>query len=242
MYRCEKNLVEAAKCYKTAAKFDPQNVQILRDLATIQTHIANYAGLVETRLSLVKLVPTNRTFWIALSVAYKLNNEVQKAIDVIDQFESSIQEERNHYDNSFLANELSRISEFKLQLMIETCQWSNALDYLERIEFDVERRLKYKALFYLRNNEISQAYELYECLLSKYNCNCAEYLNGWIESFQSDLELAEALSAFSGNFPNSLLLKTRYLLFLRLQIHLNSHLDYLSIFIWKKEKQLVIRC
>ena len=210
VYRCEKNLVEAAKCYKTAAKFDPQNVQILRDLATIQTHIANYTGLVETRLSLVKLVPTNRTFWIALSVAYKLNNEVQKAIDVIDQFESSIQEERNHYDNSFLANELSRISEFKLQLMIETCQWSNALDYLERIELDAERQLKFKALLHLRNNEISQAHELYECLLSKFNCNCAEYVDGWIESLPSDLELVDALESLSGNLPNSLLLKTRY--------------------------------
>lgn len=211
VYRMEKNLAEAAKCYKTAAKFDPLNVQIRRDLATIQVHLANYEALVETRLCLVKLVPTNRTFWIALSVAYKLNNDVKKALDVLDEFESSIQEERDQYDNLFLANELSRISEFKLHLLIETSQWNAALEYLEKIHFDNERMLKYKALLSLKNGKREQAHSLYFSLLSHHNCDCSEYLNGWIESLPSSSDPIDALLDLSEKFPKSHLVKTRFL-------------------------------
>ena len=36
MLRGDKNYKEAVKCYRTALRFEPENLQILRDLAMLQ--------------------------------------------------------------------------------------------------------------------------------------------------------------------------------------------------------------
>ena len=208
--RYEKNLAEAAKCYRTASKFDTENIQMLRDLATIQAQLSSFASLVETRLAMVRLAPTNRTFWIALSVAYYLNGEVENALQVVDKFESSIDEDT--LDNLTVVKELNQISEFKLLLYQELRKFQQALEYLGIVRFNSERLKKYAGKFQLLLGNHVESNKIYFELLTEYNGNCLEYLDGWMASLGDQSRISEKLHGLLFLIPTSALIRSKYLL------------------------------
>jgi tetratricopeptide (TPR) repeat protein len=89
LYRADQNYSEAIKCYRNAVRFDPQNQQILRDLATLQVQVRDLAGFVDTRSALLNLRPQARTNWLALAVAHHLAGSHDVAAEVLRAYEST---------------------------------------------------------------------------------------------------------------------------------------------------------
>ena len=54
MHRAKREYPEAVKCYQQALKIEPDNKQILRDLATLQIQIKDFQGHATTRYKLLK--------------------------------------------------------------------------------------------------------------------------------------------------------------------------------------------
>ncbi|KAJ1976067.1 hypothetical protein H4R34_004109, partial [Dimargaris verticillata] len=90
IHRADRNYTEAAKCYTQALKFDPNNFQILRDLAVLQTQLRQYDQLVQTRHALLQHQPGNSAYWLALVLAHHLTGKPKSALKVMATFEESI--------------------------------------------------------------------------------------------------------------------------------------------------------
>ena len=62
-------------------------MNILRDAAHLQTQLRLFDSLVETRHTILKLRPTLRQHWIALTVAYHLNGNLSEAKRTLEHYE-----------------------------------------------------------------------------------------------------------------------------------------------------------
>ncbi|RHY02103.1 hypothetical protein DYB25_011900, partial [Aphanomyces astaci] len=90
LYRSDRNYAEAIKCYRQALRIDPDNIQILRDLYLQQVQMRDLKGYAETRRQFLSLKPTNRNNWIGLAIAHQLNGTHETAIDIIDQYNETL--------------------------------------------------------------------------------------------------------------------------------------------------------
>lgn len=111
MYRADRNYEEAAKCYTNALKFDPENMQILRDLASIQTQLRQYDALVETRLKILSMRPTLPVNWVSLAVSLCLAKDSASADLTISQYLEFIQS-----SGTVKPKDLAHLYNFKLTL------------------------------------------------------------------------------------------------------------------------------
>lgn len=89
LYRADQNYPEAIKCYRNSLRFDPQNQQILRDLAMLQVQVRDLSGFCETRSALLHLKPQARTNWLALAVSHHLAGSHDVAAEVLRAYEST---------------------------------------------------------------------------------------------------------------------------------------------------------
>lgn len=70
--RNQRKYVEAIGCYKNALKYDPSNVNILRDLAVLQVHVRELDLHEETRKTLLQGKANLPLNWIGLAVSEHL--------------------------------------------------------------------------------------------------------------------------------------------------------------------------
>ncbi|KAG2502223.1 hypothetical protein HYH03_000709 [Edaphochlamys debaryana] len=92
LYRQDREYKEAIKCYLNALRIDKENIQILRDLALLQIQMRDLSGFVDTRHQLLTLKPSNRSHWITFAVAHHINGNHELAVQVLNQFESTLDE------------------------------------------------------------------------------------------------------------------------------------------------------
>ena len=89
LYRGDKNYAEAIKCYRNALRIDKHNSQIMRDLANLQIHLRDYEGHVEVRRLILTSKANQRVNWVGFAVANHLNDELDVAVSVLSQYEST---------------------------------------------------------------------------------------------------------------------------------------------------------
>jgi len=70
--RSQRNYLMAIACYKNALKYDPENVNILRDLAVLQVHVRELDLHQETRRTLLMNKSNLPVNWVAFAVAEHL--------------------------------------------------------------------------------------------------------------------------------------------------------------------------
>ncbi|KAL3930903.1 MAG: hypothetical protein SGPRY_001338, partial [Prymnesium sp.] len=72
LYRSDREYLQAIKCYRSALRWDPENIQILRDLSMLQVQMRDLDGFVQTRQQLLTLKPTNRNNWFSFALSQQL--------------------------------------------------------------------------------------------------------------------------------------------------------------------------
>ncbi|KAH1240493.1 N-terminal acetyltransferase A complex auxiliary subunit NAA15 [Glycine max] len=93
LYRSDREYREAIKCYRNALRIDPDNIEILRDLSLLQAQMRDLSGFVETRQQLLTLKPNHRMNWIGFSVAHHLNSNSFKAVEILEAYEGTLDED-----------------------------------------------------------------------------------------------------------------------------------------------------
>ncbi|VFQ87375.1 unnamed protein product [Cuscuta campestris] len=93
LYRSDREYREAIKCYRNALRIDPDNIEILRDLSLLQAQMRDLTGFVETRLQLLTLKPNHRMNWIGFAVAQHLNSNASKAVDILEAYEGTLEDD-----------------------------------------------------------------------------------------------------------------------------------------------------
>ncbi|GJD10187.1 N-alpha-acetyltransferase 15, NatA auxiliary subunit [Galdieria sulphuraria] len=149
LYRGDQDYKEAAKAYLQALKFDPENIQILRDLALLQVQTRDYDGLMLTRRKLVTIKPGIRNHWLGFAVACHLKGEMDIAIKILESYEGTLGKNSDSLDASSDKRKEGSNQEAKIAQMEEAYEtsetllyhamilqemgaWKASLDYLEK--------------------------------------------------------------------------------------------------------------
>ncbi|KTW25793.1 hypothetical protein T552_03406 [Pneumocystis carinii B80] len=157
LHRLDKNYNEAIKCYINALKYDKENLQILRDLALLQTHKRLFTQLVNTRNILLQLNPKQRQNWIAYALANYLNGNIVASEKILTTYE-------NISKNDFLGNyENSEAVLYKCTIIMELGNYIEALNYINSLEYKVVDKMsimeiKAKCLLKLQKKEAIAEY------------------------------------------------------------------------------------
>lgn len=86
LHRQDNNYEEAIKAFTMALRWDPENQQILKDLAQLQIQVRQLDGYEQTRYKLLMSKSGNRNNWLAYALAIQLNGKPAKAAGIIDTF------------------------------------------------------------------------------------------------------------------------------------------------------------
>lgn len=131
LYRSDREYREAIKCYRNALRIDPENIEILRDLSLLQAQMRDLSGFVETRQQLLTLKPNHRMNWIGFSVAHHLNSNASKAVEILEAYEGTLENDHPP-DNERL--EHGEMILYKISLLEECGFLERALGELRQKE------------------------------------------------------------------------------------------------------------
>ncbi|KAG0498948.1 hypothetical protein HPP92_003639 [Vanilla planifolia] len=141
LYRSDREYREAIKCYRNALKIDPDNIEILRDLSLLQAQMRDLDGFVETRQQLLTLKPNHRTNWIGFAVAHHLNSNSSKAVDILDAYEGTLEDD---YPSENERCEHGEMLLYKVSLLEESGLLDRALEEMYKKEAKIVDKLSFK--------------------------------------------------------------------------------------------------
>ncbi|KAK3020555.1 hypothetical protein RJ639_047467 [Escallonia herrerae] len=166
LYRSDREYREAIKCYRNALRIDPDNIEILRDLSLLQAQMRDLAGFVETRQQLLTLKPNHRMNWIGFAVAHHLNSNASKAIDILEAYEGTLEED---YPPDNERCEHGEMLLYKISLLEECGFLERALQELHKKEFKIVDKISYKeeeVSLLVKLGHLEESEKLYKVLLS----------------------------------------------------------------------------
>ncbi|KAL2243403.1 N-terminal acetyltransferase A complex auxiliary subunit NAA15 [Sesamum indicum] len=166
LYRSDREYREAIKCYRNALKIDPDNIEILRDLSLLQAQMRDLAGFVETRQQLLTLKPNHRMNWIGFAVAQHLNSNGSKAVDILEAYEGTLEDD---YPPDNERCEHGEMLLYKISLLEECGMVERALEELRKKEPKIVDKLAYKeqeVSLLEKLGRFDEGEELYKKLLS----------------------------------------------------------------------------
>ncbi|KAH6756597.1 tetratricopeptide repeat protein [Perilla frutescens var. hirtella] len=166
LYRSDREYREAIKCYRNALKIDPDNIEILRDLSLLQAQMRDLEGFVETRQQLLTLKPNHRMNWIGFAVAQHLNSNGSKAVDILQAYEGTLEDD---YPPDNERCEHGEMLLYKISLLEECGLIERALEELHKKEPKMVDKLSYKeqeVSLLEKLGRFSEGEELYKKLLS----------------------------------------------------------------------------
>ncbi|KAK4590537.1 hypothetical protein RGQ29_020907 [Quercus rubra] len=166
LYRSDREYREAIKCYRNALRIDPENIEILRDLSLLQAQMRDLAGFVETRQKLLTLKPNHRMNWIGFSVAHHLNSNASKAVEILEAYEGTLEDD---YPPDNERCEHGEMLLYKISLLEECGFLERALEELHKKEFKIVDKLVYKeqeVSLLVKLGRLEEAEKLYQALLS----------------------------------------------------------------------------
>ncbi|CAM9611231.1 unnamed protein product [Chrysoparadoxa australica] len=141
IHKAERNYEESVKCYLNALRIEPENMQILRDLSSLQVQIRELKGFVECRRQILSLKSNSRPNWMCYAVANHLNGDYDTAIAVLDGFLQSIGEQKE------MSYEHSELLMYRNQVLVEAGKYTEALDHLQTIKPEVMDVLSWREAY-----------------------------------------------------------------------------------------------
>ena len=112
------------KCYRSALRHDPDNLQILRDLSLLQVQMRDLTGFISTRQHLLTLV-TNRNNWFTFGGNARGGRSSQ-ALGIVEAYEKTLRgwSAENDYEHSEMI--------LYKNMILEEDERQAALDHLEK--------------------------------------------------------------------------------------------------------------
>ncbi|WWC63187.1 uncharacterized protein I303_105787 [Kwoniella dejecticola CBS 10117] len=209
--KSRKDWDEASRAFAMARKQDPDNIPLIRDSIALLTHTRQYDLALAARHHYLLLRPQIRASWFALIIAHQLNGDLEEALAVCNDYQTTLKEE------GATAPEKAQILLHILRIYIEAGKDQEGLDKLRQGVKDgvISHRgectvLKAQMLTNLGRQE--DALRTYQELLEQ-NSDNLEYYKGYLRNKGIDLsseltdesrsKILDTLSTFSESFPRS---------------------------------------
>ncbi|XWS16388.1 hypothetical protein CRYUN_Cryun34aG0082900 [Craigia yunnanensis] len=166
LYRSDRDYREAIKCYRIALRIDPENIEILRDLSLLQAQMRDLTGFVETRQQLLTLKPNHRMNWIGFAVAHHLNSHGAKAIEILEAYEGTLEDD---YPPDNERCEHGEMLLYKISLLEECGFLERAIEELHKKEQKIVDKLTYKeqeVSLLVKLGRLEEGASIYKALLT----------------------------------------------------------------------------
>ncbi|KAJ8640601.1 hypothetical protein MRB53_017295 [Persea americana] len=166
LYRSDRDYREAIKCYRNALRIDPVNIEILRDLSLLQAQMRDLTGFVETRQQLLTLKSNHRMNWIGFAVAHHLNSNGSKAIEILEAYEGTLEDD---YPPENERCEHGEMLLYKIHLLEECGFHERAIGELYKKETKIVDKLAYKeqqVSLLVKLGRLEEGEKIYRALLS----------------------------------------------------------------------------
>lgn len=72
IYKQKKDFLEAAKCFQNALRLEPDNIQLLKETASLQVQVRDHTNHSATRFTILKQKPNMIQNWVGFTVAHHL--------------------------------------------------------------------------------------------------------------------------------------------------------------------------
>ncbi len=188
LQRSERKYEEAIKCYRNALKWDPQNIQILRELSIVQIHTRDLEGYKDTRHQLFKLKPGQRASWIGFAIAYHLLKDYDMAYKIMDALRNTMnqdnqqqQQQQSRKDATF-EYERSELLLYQNMILEESGDIAVAKKHLLDHNKEIIDRVAFNetiARYHIHLEEYAQAETTYRKLIQSNQENKAYYEGLW---------------------------------------------------------------
>jgi peptide alpha-N-acetyltransferase len=159
LYRNDRNYDQAMKCYQQALKINEGNTNILKDLALLQVQQRNFNKYCESRRKILVTAPRQlATNWVGFAIAHHLAGHHDVAIGVIDQFLSTLEDNR---EPDYQDSELNML---KVLILQEKGELEKALECLISYDKNVRDRESYFSKLgelYIRTGKFAEAARVY---------------------------------------------------------------------------------
>lgn len=217
LQRSERKYEEAIKCYRNALKWDPQNIQILRELSIVQIHTRDLEGYKDTRHQLFKLKPGQRASWIGFAIAYHLLKDYDMAFKIMDALRNTMnqdnqqQQQQGRKDATF-EYERSELILYQNMILEESGDILKAKKHLLDHNKEIIDRVAFNetiARYHIHLEEYVQAENVYRKLIQSNQENRA-YYEGLTRSlrFEDDPEEKQRLfNELKTQYPRAALAK-----------------------------------
>ncbi|WWC71667.1 uncharacterized protein I206_105625 [Kwoniella pini CBS 10737] len=209
--KSRKDWDEASRAFAMARKQDPDNIPLIRDSIALLTHTRQYGPALAARHHYLLLRPQIRASWFALIIAHQLNGDLEEAIAVYNDYQTTLKEE------GATPPEKAQILLHILRIYIEAGKDEEGLEKLRQGVKDgvISPRgectvLKAQMLSNLGRQD--DALQTYQELLEQ-NSDNLEYYKGYLRNKGIDLsaeltdesrsKILETLSSFAEVFPRS---------------------------------------
>jgi N-alpha-acetyltransferase 15/16, NatA auxiliary subunit len=124
LYRSDHDYHQAARSYVNALRLDPDNQQILLDLALLQVQIRDYEGFEESRRKLLNARPNQKTNWIGVAIAFHLQANYDKTLEVVKTYLKTLSTDAQRAQDPF---EHSELLLYRVSVLEEAGDFAGAL-------------------------------------------------------------------------------------------------------------------
>ncbi|CAF0928928.1 unnamed protein product [Brachionus calyciflorus] len=221
LQRADRKYDEAIKCYRNALRWDPENLQILRDLSLLQIQIRDLEGYRDTRYQLLQLRPTQRVSWIGYAMSYHLLNDYDIANHILEEFCKT--------QPKTVDFEMSELLLYQNMVYQEAGLYERSLKHLEENKkyiLDKLRLEEKRAFAFIKLKKLSEAAKIYEDLIER-NPDNVTYFKKLEEclNLENDEERLEFYKKHAEKYPRSDVPRKMPLVFLNNMSEFKLRLD-----------------
>lgn len=88
-----RNYAEARKAFQLASMYDPTNLQVIIDLASLHIQMGDYSGYRSCHQKLIAQLPHRSNFWLGFMMGTYLEGKYAQCVDVIRTYRDTLEKE-----------------------------------------------------------------------------------------------------------------------------------------------------
>lgn len=202
-----KNNIEAAKCFQQALKFEPDNIQILRDACNLYLHTREFKLHQDMRRKFLVSKSSILSNYSGFALSCHLMGDYKEAGQAMDSLIVIAEADKN-----FPAIEFTNVCIYKVFLLKESNQNQQIIEFLDKYDskiLNVVYKLKTRAQAYLNLNNFDKAQEICDKLLHLQPEN-EKFINLYLDSNTNQNKESLLLSLkqkYPSRFLNFLIMK-----------------------------------
>ena len=170
----QKNYAQAVKCYNFACKYDPDNLNIIKDLSNLLLFLGRFEDFSKYSLQCVTTKSSLSVNWVQYSLAEYFLGNYENSLQLIDSV-------RKSFEDTMKKQELHELILFRARILYQLKKYDESIETLEK---ELGKNCVDRVTFYekiinccLKNNNVEKGINYCKLALKINPENVFTYLN-----------------------------------------------------------------